>query len=151
MVAKQEAPRGAGKKLLIIFGLLFLAFQLIQVDQLNPSYDKKDEIQVPKDVMAVFKRACYDCHSNDTVWPWYSKIAPLSWSIGRHVRYGRAYVNFSIWNTYTDKQKDHKLEEIYRTMYKAMPPPSYVDWHDEAKVSKEDIKLIRDWTGKAPY
>ncbi|RLA73995.1 MAG: cytochrome C [Epsilonproteobacteria bacterium] len=151
MIDKQEAPKGAGKRLLIIIMAIFLSFQLIQVDQLNPAYDKKDEIKVPSNVMTIFKRACYDCHSNETVWPWYGKIAPISWSVGRHVRYGRAYVNFSIWETYTQEQKDLKLEQIYRTMYKAMPPASYVNWHDEAKVSKEDIKLIRDWTGKEPY
>ncbi len=130
---------------------MLLSFQLIQVDQLNPQYDKKDEIKVPKDVMTIFKRSCWDCHSNDTVWPWYAKIAPFSWSIARHVKNGRAYVNFSIWETYSNEQKDQKLVDIYRTMYAAMPPANYTQWHEEAKVSKEDIKLIRDWTGKAPY
>ncbi len=130
---------------------MLLAFQVIQVDKLNPKYDKKDEIKVPKDVMAIFKRACWDCHSNDTIWPWYSHIAPLSWSIARHVKNGRAYINFSIWETYTEEDKDKKLEEIYRTMYAAMPPQNYIDWHEEAKVTKEDIKLIRNWTGKSPY
>ena len=151
MVEKQEPPRGAGKKLLLILVLLFISFQFIQVDKLNPKYDKKDEIKAPKEVMAVFKRACWDCHSNDTVWPWYSKVAPMSWSIARHVKHGRAYVNFSIWETYTPEQKDKKLEEIYRTMYAAMPPENYVQFHDEASVTQEDRKLIREWTGKAPY
>ncbi len=137
--------------LLKIIFFMLLAFQVIQVDKLNPQYDKKNEIKVPKDVMAIFKRACWDCHSNDTVWPWYSQIAPLSWSIARHVKNGRAYVNFSIWETYTEEEKNKKLEAIYRTMYAAMPPQNYVDWHEEAKITKEDIKLVRDWTEKAPY
>ena len=130
---------------------MFLSFQIIQVNQLNPQYDKKYEIKAPKDVMAVFKRACWDCHSNDTVWPWYAKIAPFSWSIARHVNNGRAYVNFSTWKKYTKDEKDKKLEAIYRTIYAAMPPPSYTKWHKEAKITKEDKKIIRDWTDKSPY
>ena len=138
-------------QLLKIFFLILVAFQFIQVDKLNPTYNKKDVIEVPKDVMSIFKRACWDCHSNDTVWPWYSHIAPLSWTIAQHVNNGRAYVNFSIWNKYTQEQKDKKLEGIYRTILAAMPPPSYIKWHKEAKISKEDIKLIRDWTDKTPF
>ena len=140
-----------GKKLLTLFSLIFLSFQLIQVDQLNPKYDKKDIIQAPKEVMVIFKRACWDCHSNDTIWPWYASIAPFSWTISRNVKTGRAYVNFSIWKTYTTKQKDKKLEGLYRTILSAMPPSSYISFHKDAKVSKKDIKLIRDWTGKTPY
>ncbi len=138
-------------KLLQIIFFVFLAFQLVQVDKLNPQYDKKDEIKVPKDVITIFKRACWDCHSNDTVWPWYSKIAPFSWSIARHVNNGRAYVNFSIWEQYTQKDKDKKLEAIYRTVYAAMPPQNYIALHEKAKVTKKEIQIIRDWTGKAPY
>ena len=139
------------KKLIITFVLILAVFQLIQVEQLNPTYNKSDEIKVPKEVMSIFKRACYDCHSNETIWPWYGKIAPISWSVARNVRYGRAYVNFSIWETYSTKEKDKILTNIYRTMSKAMPPQSYIDWHDKAKVTPEDIKLIKDWTEKAPY
>ena len=134
--------------LLKIVFFMFLAFQLIQVDQNNPVFNKEDEIKAPKEVMSIFKRACYDCHSNETVWPWYSKIAPLSWNIKRHVKNGRDYVNFSTWKQYSQEKKDKALEGIYRTIYKAMPLQSYINWHDEAKLSKEDIKLIRDWTGK---
>ena len=147
----KEKPKGAGKMLLITLGLMLVAFQLIQVDQLNPKYNKNDEIKAPKDIMAIFKRSCWDCHSNDTIWPWYGKIAPISWSVARHVKHGRAYVNFSIWETYSEEQKDKKLEEIYRTMYAAMPPQNYVDWHEEAAVTKKDRDLIRTWTGKSPY
>jgi hypothetical protein len=130
---------------------MFLSFQLIQVDKLNPIYDKSDQIVVPKNIMNIFKRSCWDCHSNDTIWPWYSYIAPFSWSIARNVKNGRAYLNFSIWEKYTQKEKDKKLEGIYRTIYAAMPPKSYVRWHSEAKVSKDDINTIRKWTNKAPY
>jgi len=146
-----KASMGSGKKLLIIFALIIAVFQLIQVDQVNPKFNKTDELKAPKEIMSIFKRSCWDCHSNETIWPLYAKIAPLSWTISRNVKTGRAYVNFSIWETYTQKQKDKKLEEIYRTMNAAMPPSSYVNWHEEATVTQEDRQLIKDWTGKAPY
>jgi hypothetical protein len=137
-----------------IFIYLFGAFvliQLIQVDIKNTPTNPKEEIKAPKEVMSILKRACYDCHSNSVKLPWYSKIAPVSWTISRHVDIGRAWVNFSIWETYTKEQKDKKLEEIYKAIYKAMPVPSYVSQHPEAKLSKEDRELIRNWTGKAPF
>ncbi|VAY88051.1 hypothetical protein MNB_ARC-1_753 [hydrothermal vent metagenome] len=133
-------------KLLKIFVFILLSFQLIQVDKTNPKYSKQYEIKASKEVMSIFKRACWDCHSNQTIWPWYSNIAPLSWEISRHVKLGRSYLNFSIWETYTKEQKLKKLEEIYRTIYAAMPPKNYIKWHEKAKISKKDIKLIRDWT-----
>ena len=151
MIEKQDKPKGAGKKLLILFVLMILSFQFIQVNRTNPTFNPKDEIQASKKVIAILKKACYDCHSNETVWPWYSKIAPFSWSIVRHVNNGRAYVNFSIWNSYTKKQKDKKLSDIYRTMYAAMPPQSYVKIHKKAILTKKERTLIRDWTGKSPY
>ncbi len=137
--------------LLKIFFLLFLAFQIIQVDKINPKYDKKDEIKAPKEVMNIFKRSCWDCHSNDTVWPWYASVAPFSWTIVKNVRNGRAYVNFSIWETYTNKQKDKKLEEIYRTMNGAMPPAGYIRFHSDANITNEQKDLIQTWTGKAIF
>jgi len=134
------------KVLKIIFFIL-LAFQLIQVEQINPTYNKQNQIKAPKEIMAIFKRSCWDCHSNDTIWPWYSKIAPLSWDISRHVKNGRAYLNFSIWETYTQEQKNKSLEAIYRTIYAPMPPPNYLIFHPKAKIEKDEIGLIRKWTG----
>ena len=101
--------------------------------------------------MAVFKRSCYDCHSNQVVVPWYSSIAPGSFYIEKHVDLGRKWLNFSEWENYTEKEKDDKLKGIFRTVYAAMPLSSYLLLHKEAKLSKEEIKMIRDWTGKAPF
>ena len=151
MNEEKDVPKGAGKKLVYILVGTVLAFQLITVDKTNPNYDKKDEIKAPKEVMSILKRSCWDCHSNDTVWPWYASIAPFSWTISRHVVVGRQYVNFSIWETYTQEQKDKKLEDIYKAMHTAMPLEGYVSMHKDAKVSQKDRDLIRVWTGKAPF
>jgi hypothetical protein len=138
-------------KLLKIFLFIFLFFQIIQVEKINPKFDKNYEIKAPEDIISIFKRACWDCHSNETIWPWYSKIAPFSWELARHVSNGRAYLNFSTWEQYTKDEKNKKLEAIYKTIYKAMPPPNYLFFHKNAKISEQDIKKIRIWTKYKPF
>jgi hypothetical protein len=130
----------------------FLVIQLIPVSYEEPKKtDSAQEMKAPPEIMAIFKRSCYDCHSNDTVLPWYSQIAPLSWSMSRHVDLGRKWLNFSIWETYTPEEKDKKMGEIYSAVYVAMPLRSYVSFHPEAELTPQERKMIRDWTGKAPF
>ena len=139
------------KKVFMILFAGFILIQFIPTKIENPKTDKKLEIKAPQEVMAVFKRSCYDCHSNQVVVPWYSSIAPGSFYIEKHVDLGRKWLNFSEWENYTEKEKDDKLKGIFRTVYAAMPLSSYLLLHKEAKLSKEEIKMIRDWTGKAPF
>ena len=141
----------AFKNILIYTFGTFLIIQLIQVDITNTKTNKELEIQAPKEVMKILKSSCYDCHSNEVNIPWYSSIAPMSWTISRHIDIGRKWVNFSIWNSYTKKEKDKKLTEIYRAVYKAMPLQFYEMMHSEAKLSKQDRQLVRKWTNKAPF
>jgi hypothetical protein len=130
----------------------FLVIQLIPVSYEEPKKaDPAHEMKAPPEIMAIFKRSCYDCHSNDTVLPWYSHIAPLSWSMSRHVDLGRKWLNFSIWETYTPEEKDKKMGEIYQSVFVAMPLRGYVKMHPEAELSQEERKMIREWTGKAPF
>jgi hypothetical protein len=135
------------KNIFFIIIISIILIQFIQVDKINPTTNIKYEIKAPENIISVFKRSCYDCHSNNTTWTWYSNIAPLSWTIAKHVKDGRQSLNFSIWNTYTKKQQDYKIKEIFRSVYAAMPPSSYVYFHKKAFLSSKDKKLIRDWTG----
>ena len=135
---------------LIVLGILIL-LQFIPSKIDNPKTDKSLEIKVTPELMSIFKRSCYDCHSNEVVSPWYSKIAPASLFIKGHVDLGRKWLNFSTWENYTQKEKDKKLKGIFRTVYAAMPLESYLTMHEEARLTKREIKLIRDWTGKAPF
>ena len=128
----------------IIVGFIIL-IQFIQVEKTNPKTNPALEIKAPKEVMAILKNSCYDCHSNQVRWPWYSNIAPFSWSIKAHVYNGRAWVNFSIWNSYTKKEKKQKLYEIYRAVYAAMPLSSYTYFHKDATLVKSQRELIRSW------
>ncbi len=139
------------KRILYITIAVFIGLQFIPSDIEVSQTDPNLEIKAPEPIMAVFKRSCYDCHSNGVNIPWYGNVAPVSLMIKRHVDLGRAWLNFSTWENYTPKQKDDKLKGIFRTVYAAMPPSSYISMHKETKLSKQEIQMIRDWTGKAPY
>ncbi|MEA3512859.1 MAG: heme-binding domain-containing protein [Campylobacterota bacterium] len=139
------------KTFLLITLAVFLALQFIPSSISNPKTDKKLEIKVSDEIMAIFKRSCYDCHSNEVRTPWYSKIAPASFFINGHIDLGRKWLNFSTWENYTEDEKDKKLQGIYRTVYAAMPLASYLSLHEEARLTKDEINLIRDWTGKRPF
>jgi hypothetical protein len=130
----------------------FLVMQLFFVTYDEPKkVDPALELKAPPEIMAILKRSCYDCHSNNTVLPWYSHVAPFSWSISRHIDLGRKWVNFSIWESYTPEQKDTKMGEIYKAVYQVMPLQGYVAAHPEAKLTQEERNKIREWTGKAPF
>ena len=135
------------KKTLLIFFIVFVVMQFIQTEQKNVAVNKELEIKAPAEVMTIFKNACYDCHSNEVKWPWYSKIAPFSWVISQHVNDGRKWLNFSEWENYTQEEKQKILKGTYRTVYAVMPLQSYIWFHKEADLTKEERKLIRDWTG----
>jgi len=139
------------KKFMLIVLAILLLLQFIPAKIENPQTDKKLEIKVNPELMSIFKRSCYDCHSNEVQIPWYQHIAPASFYIKKHVDLGRKWLNFSTWENYTEEQKDKKLKGIFRTVYAAMPLASYISLHKEAKLSKEEIKMIREWTGKAPF
>ncbi len=130
----------------------FILIQLIPInyeDQVKT--DPALEMKAPPEIMAVFKRSCWDCHSNNTVLPWYSHIAPVSWTMSRHVDLGRKWLNFSTWESLTPEEKDKKLGEIYTAVFVAMPLKSYVFAHPEADLTPDERKMIREWTGKAPF
>ncbi|MCT7596855.1 heme-binding domain-containing protein [Aliarcobacter butzleri] len=135
------------KRFLLILLGLFLVIQLIPTSKENEVVDKSLEITAEEGIMDILRTACYDCHSNETVYPWYSYIAPFSWTISKHVKEGKKALNFSIWETYTEKEKEEHLKDIYRTIYASMPLQPYLLIHTKANISSEDRKVIRDWTG----
>ena len=135
------------KRALFIFLIIFIVMQFIRPDRTNIAVEKSMEIQTPVEVTQIFQSACYDCHSNEVKWPWYSNVAPFSWVISNHVREGRKALNFSIWEEYSEEEKKEHLKDIYRTVYASMPLHSYLWLHEEAELTMEDRKFIRDWTG----
>ncbi|MGE0827403.1 MAG: heme-binding domain-containing protein [Candidatus Binatia bacterium] len=129
-----------------IAGLLivFILIQLVPVDRTNPPVET--EIAVPTNVRAILRQACYDCHSNETVWPWYSKVAPVSWLVVHDVQEGREALNFSTWNRYTTKQQVKKMKESWEeTAEGEMPPWFYLAVHRDAGLSADEHAVLRAW------
>ena len=94
----------------------------------------------------MLKETCYDCHSNETKYPWYSNIAPISWLVADHRNEARHHLNFSIWGDYSQKRKDHKLEECIEMVQEGeMPMDSYTWFHPEAKLTEDQKQYLLEW------
>lgn len=101
---------------------------------------------VPAEVEAILQRACYDCHSNHTNYPWYANIQPVGWWLEKHVRDGKRHLNFSDFATYATKRATRKLEETAEEVRDHnMPLSSYTWVHTDAKLSEADVKTLADW------
>ena len=135
------------KYTLIIIVAIFTLMQTIQVEYTAPKTASHLEMKMPENIYHIVKKSCYDCHSNEVNLPWYSNIAPVSWMVSKHINNGRKTLNFSIWEEYTQEEKDKKLKEIFRTVYASMPLPSYMLMHKEANISKEERAEVRKWIG----
>jgi hypothetical protein len=128
---------------LVVLGGL-VTIQFVPIDTSNPPVT--GDVPSSAAVKAVLRRACYDCHSNETEWPWYSRIAPISWWVARDVRKGRAELNFSTWDQYSTKQRVKKLKETSETVAEGeMPPWFYLPAHRDARLSAEDRALLKGW------
>ncbi|WP_296461270.1 heme-binding domain-containing protein [Rubinisphaera sp.] len=132
---------------LAVFGLvLFLGLQLVPIDRHNP--EVVADINAPEEVKLILRRACYDCHSNETKWPWYSYVAPGSWLMAKDVREGRDYLNFSEWGDYYEMEEtpEYFLDECFGSIESGeMPLWFYLPMHPEAKLTAEDMKILKEW------
>jgi hypothetical protein len=138
------------RKILLSIGLLLIAIQLIRVDTTNPALTpEKDFIDVtnaPNEVAVLLKSSCYDCHSNETKYPWYFNVAPISWWLKNHINEGREELNFSLWNDYNTKRKDKKLKECIEQINEGeMPMSSYTLTHKDAKLRAAQQKALNDF------
>jgi len=144
-----KIPRQTLNKWLKFGGLalvvLLVLAQFVPVERTNPPVG--DEIQAPPEVMAVLKRSCYDCHSNETVWPAYSRVAPISWLVAHDVNEGRSGVNYSEWGALSADDKAHLLEETWEEVEEGkMPLKKYMLLHQDARLSDSDLATLRGWT-----
>jgi hypothetical protein len=102
--------------------------------------------QVPAPVRSVLERACRDCHSENTVWPWYAGVPPLSWTIHSEVARGRAFMNLSRWSEYSEAEhRGFALAINTATATHIMPPPRYVLMHSSARLSAAELDLLKEW------
>jgi hypothetical protein len=127
--------------ILLAIGIFILVIQLVPMQRTNPKVES--EIVVAPEFRDILKRSCYDCHSNETVWPWYSKVAPASWLVVGHVNEGRSRLNFSTWSQYDASQQAGKLREMGEEIKEGgMPLFSYLLLHPKAKLSAADVSVV---------
>lgn len=101
---------------------------------------------MPAGVRDLLQRACYDCHSNQTYYPWYAEIQPVGWWLAKHVKDGKEHLNFSEFGTYTVKRRVNKLEQISdEVSQQAMPLASYTWGHPKARLTPAEVKQLTDW------
>ena len=127
------------------FGALLL-LQAIQIDIPEAeAVDPKEVIEAPEEIMTMFKTSCYDCHSYETKMPWYSNIAPMSWSVRSHIKKGRKWLNFQKWGSYDEEKKQKLYKGIAKSISLSMPIPMYLSLHEEAKLTRAQRISIRKW------
>ena len=143
----------AGRIVIGVIAFLIL-IQFIQPSRTNPtvvaSRSLESHVDVPPEVQSVLKRSCYDCHSNATVWPWYSRVAPVSWYVARDVSVARGHVNFQDWAAQINEQegKEHLGLTCKLVREGRMPPADYRFMHKGTDVSPEETKAVCAWSQK---
>jgi hypothetical protein len=140
--------RARTRNFVLATAALFALIQMIPAPRVNPAVSQN--VPAPPAASAVLERACYDCHSSSTRWPWYVHVAPVSWFLIRDVNRGRRHLNFSAWDKYEGDPGTaiHKLEEIRKeTAAGAMPPWYYVAMHPGARLDRADRDALARWIG----
>lgn len=138
------------KKVLFFLLAAFIGIQFFRIDMENPAVvDEEDFIVItnPDDeIEGMLRKACYDCHSNETEYPWYANVAPVSWWLAHHIEEGREELNFSKWGTYNEKRSDHKLEECVELIEEGeMPLNSYTWTHGDAELSDKQKESLMEF------
>lgn len=134
--------------------VLVIVVQFAPVERENPVTDQNLDFfvatEMPADVQSVFKNSCYDCHSNETIWPWYSYVAPVSFVITHHVEEGRDQLNLSSWGEFDPDEKKGILKHMKKEIEKGeMPLAGYTVLHGNAKMTEERKALVIQWIDKA--
>ena len=128
---------------------LFAALQFVAPERTNPPV--RSDLDAPPDVNDLLRRACFDCHSNETRWAWYSRVAPFSWTIVHDVNEGRRRLNFSEWADYASdpETQKHKLHQIVESVARGdMAPWYYGVLHPEARLTHDQQALIIHWASQ---
>ena len=142
-----------GKSIMALLGL-FLVIQIVRPARTNPPIDPgrmlEAKVEVPSDVEAILNRACADCHSNRTRWPWYSSVAPVSWLVVNDVTEGRRHLNLSDWEQ-RHRHEGSPFDEMCKQVRDGeMPPWYHRPLHPESRLSPSDVQTICAWTAGPP-
>jgi hypothetical protein len=134
----------------VVIGALaaLVVAQLVPVERSNPAV--QSDVDAPADVEAVLRRSCYDCHSNETRWPWYSRVAPVSWLVAHDVDEGRGHLNFSEWPVADFEARELELHDIEDELVRGeMPLKIYLVMHRDARLSEQERGALVQWARTA--
>ena len=131
--------------------IVLAAIQFIRPEKniaTSPAEQHISKVQpVPADVDALLKKGCYDCHSNNTVYPWYNNIQPVAWWLNDHVQDGKKHLNFDAYTSYNLRRQFHKMEEIEEQVKEGeMPMTSYTLIHSDAKLTEAEKNTLINWS-----
>jgi len=122
-----------------------LAIQVARVPRINPPVQQ--DASTPAPVAAILRAACYDCHSHETAWPWYSGVAPVSWLVAQDVREGREALNFSRWDRFEGELRGRVMHKIWEEVDEGeMPPVLYRLAHPAARLTPEQREALHAWS-----
>lgn len=138
------------KKILKIFLVILVLIQFYRPEKnISSEITTTDFLVTTKaseDIVSIFKTSCYDCHSNNTSYPWYAEVAPVSWWIAHHIDEAKEELNFSEWSTFSEKRISKKLKEMVEELEeKEMPLKTYLPLHPEAKLSDQQRTELIVW------
>jgi hypothetical protein len=139
------------KWILLVIGIIFIAIQFKQPERNKSAQAQAADISsvltVPDSVKYLLHVACYDCHSNNTNYPWYSYVQPVGWFLARDITHGRGDLNFNEFGSYNQRRKLNKLEGIADNIREnEMPLKSYKLMHKDARLSDSEKTLLINWT-----
>jgi hypothetical protein len=134
------------KVILVLILLVLVVIQFVDVNRTNPPVT--GDINAPLQVKEILKKSCYDCHSNETKWPWYSYVAPVSWLVANDVEQGRKHLNFSEWGKYSSRKKEESKKEIWEEVRDdKMPMGIYTVMYPASKLDITQKNIIKNWAG----
>ncbi|UBZ14160.1 heme-binding domain-containing protein [Flagellimonas marinaquae] len=142
------------KKIAIVLLIVLIGMQFYRPEKNKAEGDYvavfEAETQPSAEVKQILKTTCYDCHSANTEYPWYNNIAPVSYWLADHIEDGKRHLNFSDWDNYDSKKKDHKLEEVIEEVKEGKMPLNEYTWtHADANLSEDQISALLAWANKA--
>jgi hypothetical protein len=135
------------KLVLLLLAAALAAAQFFQPARTNPSSDPAVTfaavVKPPQHVSQILERSCRDCHSHATVWPWYSRVAPVSWLVAGDVKEGRNRLNLSVWNIYSPEMSAIRQRAICEEVKTGeMPPKYYTPLHPQARLTGQDVSAL---------
>jgi hypothetical protein len=134
-------------KIAVAVGLVVgIGIQFIPVEGIGKNPPDRYKVEAPPEVLAILKQSCFDCHSNETAWPFYAKIAPGSWLMARDVRKGRSRMNFSEWGDTDEEERTIDKQNSWDQIQEGnMPPWFYIPMNPARALNDQEKAVLKEW------